>query len=148
MTPARRQAVATGSAPGKVILSGEHAVVYGYPCIATALSLRTTVRLYERPGSTGLADSSGADPRLQKALAAVLPPDGLGVEIDSTLPIGRGLGSSAALSVALVRARAAWENRTLDFEATHRQGFVVERLFHGSPSGVDHAVSALGGAVR
>ena len=148
MTPARRQPVATGSAPGKVILSGEHAVVYGHPCIAAALSLHTTVHLHPRPGPTGLAGGGSPDPRLRAALDAVLPSDGVGVQIDSTLPIGRGLGSSAALSVALVRARAALQGRTLDFATTHREGFAIERLFHGSPSGVDHAVSALGGAVR
>jgi mevalonate kinase len=148
VTAERRQPVATGAAPGKVILSGEHSVVYGHPCVAAALSRGTTVRLRERAGPTRAERVPLSDPRLQDALTLVLPQDGLAVEIESDLPVGRGLGSSAALAVALVRASAAWKGETLSFEETHQRGFVIERVFHGNPSGVDHAVAALGGAVQ
>jgi mevalonate kinase len=57
------------------------------------------------------------------------------------------MGSSAALAVALVRARAALEEEVLSFAAIHERAFPVERLFHGDPSGLDHAVAALGGAL-
>ena len=72
----------------------------------------------------------------------------LGVQLQTTLPIGRGMGSSAALAIALIRARADLEGRTADFAECHRDGFVIERIFHGNPSGVDHTVSAMGGGVR
>ena len=133
---------------GKAILFGEHAVVYGHPAIALAVDRGTTVRLWDRPGPTAADEASISDARLQEALHTVLPADGIGVGIDSDLPTGRGMGSSAALAVALVRARATRQGRTLDFATCHAEGFAVERVFHGTPSGVDHAVSALGGGVR
>lgn len=137
-----------GFAPGKLILCGEHAVVYGHPAIALAVDRGTTVRLWDRPGPTAADEASILDARLDEALRTVLPDNGIGVGIDSDLPTGRGMGSSAALAVALVRAWASWQGRPLDFATCHAEGFAVERVFHGTPSGVDHAVSALGGGVR
>ncbi|MEE2751308.1 MAG: mevalonate kinase [Myxococcota bacterium] len=138
--------VATGRASGKLILLGEHAVVYGYPAIAVGLSLGTEVQLHRRPGPT-TCSITNPDPSLTRALAQALPNTGLHVQIQSELPIGRGMGSSAALSVALVRARASLEGRELDFDEVHAQAFELERIFHGNPSGMDHAVAAKGGAV-
>ena len=103
---------ATGFACGKLILSGEHAVVYGYPAIAVGLDLGTTVTLEETAGATRVV-RGGADERLTEALARALPPSGLAVAIASDLPIGCGMGSSAALSVALVRARAGLDGEAL-----------------------------------
>ncbi len=138
-------------APGKLILAGEHAVVYGHLAVAAAVSLQTTVTLRARPGPSGLArDTAPAflgDPRLAGAVATVLPPDGLEVHVVSDLPVGCGMGSSAALAVALVRAIAAREGRVLDEAACFDQAFPIERAFHGTPSGIDHAVSANGGVV-
>lgn len=147
---AGRRAAGAGArafAPGKLILSGEHAVVYGHPAIALAVDRGTTVHLRPCEGETRLEHSSVQDLRLFEALAAVLPLRGLAVRIDSDLPVGRGMGSSAALAVALVRARARLEGREADFAECHREGFAVERVFHGTPSGLDHAVSARGGGV-
>lgn len=139
--------LAQGRAPGKLILLGEHAVVYGHRAIAVAVSLGTTVRLRRHAGPTTLASGSMDDPRMQLALACALPPQGLSVEIESELPMGRGMGSSAAFTVALLRARGALEGRTPSFEELYRDGFALERAFHGNPSGLDHTVSALGGAL-
>jgi len=137
----------SGSAPGKIILLGEHAVVYGYRAVATAISLKTTVQLRHRPGATALDQPWVDDPRLTGALHAILPPDGVGVTIQSDLPIGRGMGSSAALAVALGRARAALHGETPTIEALDRDAWAVERIFHGSPSGIDHTVSMSGGSL-
>ena len=141
----------TASAPGKLILLGEHAVVYGHRAVAAAVSLCTSVTLFDREGPSGLvSDAPPAlrdDGRLAAALAQMLPPEGVTVAIDTTLPIGCGMGSSAALAVALVRALAAREGRSLGFEDLHARAFVMERAFHGNPSGIDHAVSALGGTL-
>ena len=137
----------TGTGLGKLILLGEHAVVHGHPAIAAAISLKTRVELHPQAGPTQVVSSPFRDDRLEKALAVALPTEGLAVHIKSDLPVGRGLGSSAALAIALIRARASLEGRTLDFEALHRAGFAIERVFHGNPSGLDHAVSAMGGVV-
>lgn len=146
-------------APGKLILAGEHAVVYGWPAIALAVDRGTWVRASRRPGPSGVDASVvvGADgrehpfpedDRLGPALAAVLPPEGVGLAIRTDLPVGRGMGSSASLAVATVRALHALEGRAADAETCVRLGFAVERVFHGTPSGLDHTVSALGGALR
>ena len=140
--------VGIGRGLGKLILFGEHAVVAGHPAIAAAVDRGTTVTLTRRPGASAVDTSPIVDPRLWPALATLVPADGVGVNIVSDLPVGCGMGSSAALAVALVRALAAREGRVADFETCFRQAFVVERVFHGNPSGVDHAVSALGGVVR
>jgi mevalonate kinase len=139
---------AIGYAPGKLILSGEHAVVHGHLCLALAVTLGTTVTLTRREGPTGIDDAPFSDARLDDALSAILPPEGIGVAIETDLPVGRGMGSSAALAVALVRARAVLSGRVADFEECHREGFAIERVFHGNPSGVDHTVSAMGGGVK
>lgn len=134
----------TRSAPGKVILSGEHAVVYGYRAVAAAVSLTTTVTLRERAGASGIEESAIRDDRVWPALATVVPPEGLGVTIRSEVPVGCGMGSSAALTVATLRALAAREGREASFDELYTRGFLPERVLHGTPSGVDHAVSALG----
>ncbi len=138
-----------GSAGGKLILCGEHAVVYGHPAIAVAIDRGTTVRLREASGLT-LRGGDGAalrDARLEEAVRAIVAGD-WEVTITSDLPIGRGMGSSAALAVALVRAWADATGEALDAAALHERAFAVERVFHGNPSGIDHAVSARGGLVR
>ncbi|NOY26108.1 MAG: mevalonate kinase, partial [Oligoflexia bacterium] len=130
-----------------MILFGEHAVVYGHPAIAAAVNRGTTVSLQPEQGPTTVHAADIEDARLDAAIAAILPAQGLGVRLSTDLPVGRGMGSSAALAVALVRANAAWEGRVADLGECIRQGFVVERIFHGTPSGIDHTVSARGGAV-
>jgi len=139
--------IASGEAPGKLILCGEHAVVEGHWAIAAALPRMTRVTLEQRPGPSTLV-SDLRDDRLWPALLAVVPGDGLVVTIRSELPVGCGLGSSGALAIATLRALAALEGRAPTFDELHERGFRIERAFHGNPSGVDHAVSALGGVVR
>ena len=138
---------ASAFAPGKLILMGEHAVVYGHPALAIAIDRGMTVELQHRPGPSGLDTPWVNDERLQKALEEILPTDGVGVRITSTLPVGRGMGSSAALAVALVRAAAKLEGREASIEETNDGAFRVEKVFHGKPSGIDHTVSMRGGAL-
>ncbi len=139
--------VVMASAPGKIILVGEHAVVYGHRAIAAAVDLCTTVTLRRRPGPTTVEDTLIEDPRLAEALATVVPPMGFGITIRSTLPVGCGMGSSAALAVAAVRAVARMEGREASPRECVERGFDMERIFHGTPSGLDHTVSASGGAL-
>lgn len=138
---------ASAFAPGKIILMGEHAVVHGHKALAMAVDRGMTVRLEERPGPTQLDSPSIHDPRMDAALRCVLPETGVGVHIHSTLPIGRGMGSSAALAVALARSALKREGRPPTHDAVNAHAFAVERVFHGAPSGIDHTVSMHGGAM-
>src|SRR2546427_8904878 len=85
------------SAPGKLILFGEHAVVFGEPALSTAIDLRAEV--YARPHTEWLADGGSLDdPRFRYVQAAVAKtkPDGpLWIEIRSMVPSGAGVGSAA-----------------------------------------------------
>lgn len=151
-------AEASAFAPGKLILAGEHAVVYGHPAIAVAVDRGTWALARRRPGPSGVDRSTlvgddgeeqpfPEDDRLVPALRTVLPETGVGLEIRTDLPIGRGMGSSASLAVAVVRATAALQGEPADIQTCIARGFAVERVFHGTPSGLDHTVSARGGAL-
>ena len=133
-----------GTATGKVIVVGEHAVVYGHRAVAAAVDLYTRVTLRDRSGPSEIEGTDVWDARLPDALATLVPPEGVGVSIESELPVGCGLGSSAALAVAMVRAVAAREGRVATTAECVERGFGVERVFHGNPSGLDHTVSAMG----
>lgn len=120
--------------------------MYGYPAIAFAVTLHTSVTLAPRPGPTAVR-SPHADERVLDALWTVLEAEGQEVTVATDLPVGRGMGSSAALAVALVRARAARDAEFLDENVTYERAMPIERAFHGNPSGVDVAVSAAGGCL-
>ena len=152
------RAAGRGWAPGKLILLGEHAVVYGHRAIAVGVDRGTLAEAVSRPGPSGLDASevvplSGdpvpfpADPRLGPALATVLPKDGVGLRLRSTLPIGRGMGSSASLAIATLRALADLEGRTPGADELIAKGFRIEQVFHGTPLGLDHTVATRGGAL-
>lgn len=135
---------ARGRGLGKLVLCGEHAVVYGHPALAVAVDRCTTVTLSRDLGAPPVE----GEPRLAEALSRVVEPD-VAVRIDSDLPIGRGMGSSAALAVALVRARAALQGEPPPgAEVVFERAMPVERVFHGNPSGIDVAVSSRGGLIR
>jgi mevalonate kinase len=139
----------SASAPGKVILLGEHSVVFGVPAIAAAIDRRLEVRV-QFDGAASAHSSS--DPKLQHAVEVAardldVDPAQLRVEVASDIPPACGLGSSAALSLALVRALAPLGGRTLSDEEIRARASRVEDVFHGTASGVDVAASASGGVV-
>jgi mevalonate kinase len=128
--------VRSGYGHGKLILLGEHAVVYGYPAIALSVDRGTRVVLSQGPRNQ-------MDPRLAEALDTVLPRS-TSVHIETDLPIGRGMGSSAALAVAVARA----QHPDAPQNEIYERAMTMERVFHGTPSGVDVAVASLGGVLR
>ena len=136
----------TGQAAGKLLLFGEHAAVYGRP--AVGLGVPWSLRLRLVPAREGDETGAAAE-RLRDAcrrLGIDAPPAGA-LEVRSEIPFGVGLGSSAALCVALARAvggaSAVSGEREL-WDIAHR----AEHAFHGSPSGIDTGLALLGGVQR
>lgn len=146
------------SAPGKVILFGEHAVVYGQPAIAAPVdSLRATVEVMPGARGSGLrivaldigrtVEVRSAPDDDPLALVARLTLDALGASmpdlmlvLKSTIPIASNLGSGAAVSAALARTLAEALGATLDVERLSALVYEVEKLHHGTPSGIDNTV--------
>ncbi len=148
----------TSSAPGKIILFGEHAVVYGHPALAVPLmevQAQVEVEAGSRPGIWLEAKqinlqaeltSLGPDDPLAAMVQGVLAffnistPPNLLIRIISSIPIASGLGSGTAVSVALARALAQHLGSPLDDNEVSRLSFEVEKLHHGTPSGIDNTV--------
>lgn len=142
------------SAHGKVILLGEHAVVFGRPCLAAAIApgVEADARdaagasLTVAPWGATFAAGDGSDlGRALEVLAGSLATGDFHLDATLHLPGGGGLGSSASLGVACARALAALRGLPLDEARLLDAAFAWERVFHGTPSGVDHTLAALGG---
>jgi len=137
-----------GRAPGKVLLLGEHAVVYGHPALAAAIPRFVTVELTPAAGPRIELPGGMAVPAEVVDAAADMARDagfsgGFVARVQSEIPLGSGLGSSAALGVALARA---FKPGCSDDEAA-ALAMRVERVLHGAPSGVDPAACARGGVI-
>jgi mevalonate kinase len=156
------------SAPGKVILFGEHAVVYGQPAIAvpvTEVAAKAIITPDPAAASgnihitapqinldANLSDLSAADP-LAVAIRSTLDalnikqPPAFKLRVTSTIPVAGGLGSGAAVSVAIIRAVSAFLGHPLSDEQVSAIAFEVEKLHHGTPSGIDNTVITYNKAV-
>jgi len=156
------------TAPGKVILFGEHAVVYSRPAIAvpvTDVQAKATIRsaakdagfrivaldLNEEKLLTQIETDNRENPDPLTAivrttlqhLGQTAVSDAV-LEITSTIPLGRGLGSGAAVSTAIVRALSDFLNQPLPTPAVSALVYEVEKLYHGTPSGIDNTVVSFG----
>jgi mevalonate kinase len=147
----------TGRAYGKLILAGEHAVVYGVPAIAVGIDRGS--RAVARPASNvnvlriaawSVDVREGGEGDLARAFTALLASarsrsafSPMQVDASTALPAGGGLGCSAALGVAVARAISP-EGSDEDVLA---DAMAWEKVFHGNPSGVDAAVATRGGAI-
>lgn len=156
--------MSTASAPGKIILFGEHAVVYGQPALAAPVTQvqATATVLPAPPGEEGeiwidarnlgrryrLAEAAPNDPlalaiRLTLERCAPRPtPHAFTLAVESTIPPASGLGSGAAVCTAVVRALAACLQSPLSNLEVASLVFETEKLLHGTPSGIDNTVIA------
>jgi mevalonate kinase len=151
-----------GSGRGKLILFGEHSVVYGQPAIVASLSrganawvsLDSSQSIKIVDGMSGETFAEVApDPEgdgLQRAFHVMLEVFEVHaparVVANMNIPIGAGLGSSAALAAAVARALAEFVSSPTDRERIERAVSLSENVFHGKASGIDQA-AALGGGV-
>ncbi len=137
--------MSAASAPGKIILMGEHAVVFGRPAIALAIDLR--LRCSVRPSTATMLNGQPMDERAGPYIDTVLREHWKGgplaVDVASDLPSGSGLGSSAAVTVALLGAIAASGGRIVP-EDIARRAFDVESMVQGRASPIDTSISSHG----
>jgi mevalonate kinase len=166
--------IVTASAPAKIILFGEHFVVYGEPAIATAIDRRARVTAQKRNdkrifinsvalGTSGFftenrfqAKQGGAAAQakleptriaVQRTLDRCGKETGVNVTVHSNIPVAAGLGSSAAVGVATAAAVAELFGVKAPQEEIYRTAYEAERFVHGTPSGIDPAVSTYGGVL-
>ncbi len=141
----------TVSAPGKIHLMGEHAVVYGKPALITAINFR----LYSSVEKNNRLEiiTSQESKLIKKSLTAVcqklkIPAaPKVKITISSQIPIGRHIGSSAALAVATVGALLYFFKKTWNPILINELAYEVEKIQHGLPSGGDNTISTYGGLI-
>ena len=157
------------SAPGKAILFGEHAVVYGKPAIAMAINKRACVEVLE--GSTNkikvnirdlginghidfdneviVSDSpkKGILKYILESIKKIHDGSGMEINIDVNIPIGGGLGSSAAVTVATIAAVSAYNEIDLKEEELAKYAHEVELSVQKSASPLDTTISTYGGLI-
>lgn len=182
MVARRRGHMVTSSAPGKVYLFGEHAVVYGEPAVPCAIERRARVTVEERTGGVRVhaddltldgftveydgdtadrPDVDVPDALIEAGIgyvnesiaqardAAGDDTAGFDVTVDSDIPLGAGIGSSAAVAVATIDAAARELGVALSREELAERAYRVEYTVQdGQASRADTFCSTMGGAVR
>jgi len=153
----------SATSPGKIILFGEHAVVYGEPAIAipvfsTQAKAIVSARIQGKPGeiwieapdislSSSITQLEPNHP-LRAAVQVVIGDKDLErvpsctIQVTSEMPPSSGLGSSAAISISLIRALSAFLGIRLSDEQVSDYAYAVEKIHHGTPSGIDNTVIA------
>ncbi|WP_217587121.1 mevalonate kinase [Lentibacillus saliphilus] len=149
---ATTEKTATGTAHSKLILIGEHAVVHGQPAIAIPFPLVGVESVVEYVPGTVKLDSTfyhGPMKHAPESLHGIvncisdtlkyldIPEENLLIRINSSIPPGKGLGSSASVAIAIVRSLFAYAERTYTEKELLDLANVAETIAHGSPSGID-----------
>jgi hydroxymethylglutaryl-CoA reductase len=143
-----------GKAAGKVILLGEHAVVYGKHALALPIPDAVTASVDESSGGLSLSvrewnlaltideEGNGIGAAVRLIMQELgIEPDGFEIRMRSSLPRAMGLGSSAAFAVAIIRAFDTAMDLGLSDERVNEIAFACEKLAHGTPSGVDNTLA-------
>lgn len=144
-----------GTSHAKIILMGEHSVVYGQPAIALPLpSVQLSVTLSSRQDNQRIIKSRyyhGSLENLPSSMIGIKKlidtlsarfndhETGWDLKIESQLPAERGMGSSAASAIAIIRAFFDYYNEPLDRTLLLQLADVEEQITHRSPSGLDAA---------
>ncbi|MBT7392462.1 mevalonate kinase [archaeon] len=136
------------TSPGKIILFGEHAVVYGKPAIAAPVnSLTTNVKLKETDDEISkiIVPDKSLTPEERNRLEELVElmkkeldiKDNFHITIDSSIPISSGMGSSASLCVSIAKSLFLHKNNSVDVDELSKLALIGEKIFHGNPSGID-----------
>ncbi len=140
--------IVSASAPGKLILLGEHAVVYGKPAIAIAIDKRFECTVF--PDYTDTLNGIPIDYEHHPHIKYVVRKNSLaniGVETDSYIPSGSGLGSSGALSSALAAAIREYAGLPFDKKEIAKDAFEAEYYAQGKASPMDTSCCTFGRTV-
>jgi mevalonate kinase len=149
------------SVPGKIFLMGEHAAVYGKPALLSAINLRMKVKIEDqiaearklKAESKIIVVSSEPDDYVKKICDLVFQKYNIGkipalkISIDSAIPAGYHLGSSAATAVGVVGAVVYHTKKLWNPMVTNQLAYAAEKLIHGNPSGGDNTIVSSGGMI-
>ncbi|RME79559.1 MAG: mevalonate kinase [Methanobacteriota archaeon] len=135
---------------GKVILFGEHFVVYGVPGIAAGIDRGVEVSVKESSEDKIVGEWNTEGTR--KAVDAIKKKMGIEGHIEigvkEEIPTKAGLGASAAFSVGLTKAVAKLFNKKIEEEEVFSTSLEAEKIYHGNPSGIDNAAATYGGLIK
>jgi len=164
----------TASSPAKIILFGEHFVVYGEPALVTAIDkrayasadLRSDERIYVSSTDLGIfgyfqnesfqAERGGPEARaklepiriaIQRTLNLAKRKGGVNVKVRSSIPVAAGLGSSAAVAAAAASSVGQLLGVKVSQDDIFQAALEAERFVHGTPSGIDPAIATYGGVL-
>lgn len=141
----------TYSAPGKIILLGEHSVVYGKCALISAIDRRLTFSILEgyQKQDSNVDFIGDIVKKYLEENSIPIQKKHYRINVKSLIPRNRGMGSSGAFAVAGVAAFLEFFSGKKDFdlEIVNNLAFQVEKRFHENPSGVDQTTSCFGGLV-